>query len=45
MREDIVGLGIGGQMNIRYSNFDETETFFQGADDKERVANIMESFV
>lgn len=43
MKEDSVGLRIGGQINVIY--IDGSGEFVEGADDEERVKRIMESFV
>lgn len=45
MKEDCIALMVGGQMNIHYMDYDNTDNFLEGADDKERVKGVMESFV
>lgn len=43
MKEDNVGIGIGGQMNIVY--IDGKGDYVEGADDRERVKRIIETFI
>lgn len=45
MRGQTVGLRIGGRMRILYLNYDDPEEFADGADDVDRVGDILEAFV
>ena len=45
MKEDHVGLCVGGQFNIHYQDYTDPGNFFEGADDEERVAGVLQAFL
>jgi len=45
MRGQTVGLKVGGRMRILYLNYDDPDEFADGADDVDRVNDMLEAFV
>lgn len=45
MRGQTVGLRIGGRMRILYLTYDDPDEFADGADDVDRVNDMLEAFV
>lgn len=44
MREENIGLVIGGQMNLYVIYYDDPTEFTDGADDEEHVEEMLEAF-